>query len=172
MTEHEAPIESQRSEPHFSVMEGEHGYGQAFVYNQPGWVDLARERTSGLKPSETGRSMLVTDQGRFVVIKGYLVDIEQTLDTGSTIVNPLPHTLRTECRIIIGQPWVVGEFTLPPVREIIVDKVAYALPTTPGDRMTNPFDGDVGTIIAPIGKNAAAQPRRTVQTQPAHEEYL
>lgn len=172
MIEHESSIEAPRSEPHFFVMQGERGYGQAFVYNKPGWLNLANERTSGLVPSRPGRSMLVTEQGRFVIIKGYLVDVEQTLAAGTTIMNALPHELRQEFKIDIGAPLTVGELQLPPVREVIVDKMAYALETTPGDRMANPFDDDVGTIIAPIGHNYQASPRRQVETTAIGEEYL
>ena len=174
MTEQEVPLTEGRSSPQYVVMENSNAeYGQAFLYSKPGWVNLAQESTAGLWPSKPGRSLIVTEEGRFVITKGYLVDIEQSLATGSTILQPMPHWARMECVIPIDQEVTLAQTQLPVVREVFVDRMTHALATTPAQlRLPNPFEGEVEQVISAIGTNPAKRDQHAINTVNVGEDYL
>ncbi|HEU5187324.1 MAG TPA: hypothetical protein VFT87_02355 [Candidatus Saccharimonadales bacterium] len=172
MNERENPeVKKERSSPHAIVMEHGSEQRQAFLYNEPGWLDLASESTSGLSLAKPGRSLLVTEEGRFAVVRGYLVDIEQSLHVGTTILHPLPHWLRQECMIAIGQKLDLGEVHLPVVREVFVDRMAAARPDAGVLRLQDPFKGEVEAVTAHIGVNEE-RVERSMSQPPLKGDYL
>lgn len=173
MTERQKPEPNgERSTPRAVVMEYGSQNTQAFLYNEPGWLDLARESTSGLSPDKPGRSLVVTNEGRFAIVRGYLVDIEQSLEAGDPILQPLPRELRLECPITIGQEVTLGATHLPVVREVFIDRIAPARPSLhPALKLRDPFKGEVEAVIRHIGLNEK-RAQRSLTQPPLKGNYL